>query len=377
MSGLVPGMGSKAPQLEPFAKGSTEYPTPINGSGANMAAGAAGGNTSVLTPIPKTGYVSFLRHTIAGTLTIGTVATTAYVPPLHRLISNYNLSNSLNYPYRNLNGDDVWAWANFTTGRGEQDPIYGSKTLVAPSMTALGAQPFAFTFVDRIGQNDGVNFARFLLSALTTSNDLTISVSWLPFSGLSALQQNGCVISAYTATDTVSAMYMTVPNPQKYYQPNTGIVQQVLGDPTFNNPQQGVNAVNLTPIQGPEFLGLGVQVVDSGGAVDSLVPGTSGISQIEILVNGTVPIKTWSLSDVISKYEELFGRMPSYGYLYLDMSSDLSIPNVMSHVHRKVLSTAKYAQITVQVTLNSSCTAGAGAKINLLKRTQQRYAGNG
>lgn len=221
-----------------------------------------------------------------------------------------------------------------------------------------------------------MNFARFLLSALTTSNDLTISLSWLPFSGLSALEQNGAVISSYTATDAVSAMYMTVPDPTKYFQPNTGVVQQVLGDPTFNNPQVGVNAVNLTPIQGPEFLGLGIQVVNAGGGVDTLAPGTSGISQIELLVNGTIPIKTYSLTDTISKFEELFGRVPQYGYLYLDMSSDLSIPNVMSHIHRKVLSTAKYAQITVQVTLNGNFTAGAGAKINLLKRTQQRYAGN-
>ncbi len=236
--------------------------------------------------------------------------------------------------------------------------------------------PFSFTFIDRIGQNDGVNFARFLLSALTTSNDLTISISWLPFSGLSALQSNGAVFSAYTAIDTVSAMYLTVPNPAKYLQPNTGIVQQVLGDPTFNNPQVGVNAVNLTPIQGPEFLGLGVQVVNSNGTTDTLVPGTSGITQIEILVNGTVPIKTWSLTDLVSEFEKLYGRIPQYGYLYLDMAADLSIPNVMSHTHRKVLSTAKYAQITVQVTLNANFTAGAGAKINLLKRTQQRYSGN-
>ncbi len=376
MAGMVPGM-QKPPPLEPFAKGTTEYPTPINGSGANMAAGSAGGNTSVLTPIPKTGYLSYLRHTISGTLTVGTAATAAYTVPLHRLISNYNLSNSLNYPYRNLNSDDIWEWANVTTGRGEQDSIYGSGTLQMPSVTTVGVKNFSFTFVDRIGQNDGVNFARFLLSALTTSNDLTISIGWLPFSGLSALQQNGAVFSAYTATDSVSAMYLTVPNPSKYLQPNTGIVQQVLGDPTFNNPAVGVNAVNLTPIQGPEFLGLGVQVVNAGGAVDSLAPGTSAISQIEILVNGTVPIKTWTLADLVSKYEELFGRTPSYGYLYLDMASDLSIPNVMSHTHRKVLSTAKYAQITVQVTLNANFTAGAGAKINLLKRTQQRYSGNG
>lgn len=376
MAGMVPGM-QKPPPLEPFAKGTTEYPTPINGSGANMAAGSAGGNTSVLTPIPKTGYLSYLRHRISGTLTVGTAATAAYTVPLHRLISNYNLSNSLNYPYRNLNSDDIWEWANVTTGRGEQDSIYGSGTLQMPSVTTVGVENFSFTFVDRIGQNDGVNFARFLLSALTTSNDLTISIGWLPFSGLSALEQNGAVFTAYTATDSVSAMYLTVPNPSKYLQPNTGIVQQVLGDPTFNNPAVGVNAVNLTPIQGPEFLGLGVQVVHASGAVDSLAPGTSAISQIEILVNGTVPIKTWTLADLVSKYEELFGRTPSYGYLYLDMASDLSIPNVMSHTHRKVLSTAKYAQITVQVTLNANFTAGAGAKINLLKRTQQRYSGNG
>lgn len=376
MTAVMTPPPAKGKTLKAFALGSTEYPTPINGSGAAMAASSVGGNTSPLTPVPKTGYVSEFHYTVSGTLTVGTAATAAYQVPLHRLISNYNLSNSLNYPYRSLNGDDIWEWANVTTQRGEQDPIYGSQTLQMPSVTTTGTKNFSFTFIDRIGQNDGVNFSRFLLSALTTSNDLTISITWLPVSQLSQLQQNGAVFSGYTATCAVSCVYYTVPDQTKYLQPNTGIVQQVLGDPTFNNPQQGVNAVNLTPIQGPEFIGLGVQIVNAGGTLDTLAVGTTAISQIEILVNGTVPIKTYTFADLMVNYEKLFGRVANYGYVFLDMCSDLSLPNVMSHTHRKALSTAKYAQITVQVTLNNNFTAGAGAKINLLKRTQQRYAGN-
>ncbi len=375
MAGMIPGVAPKAPALRPFGEGTVEYPSPINGSGANMAAGAAGGNTSTLTPIPKTGYVSELTYTISGTLTVGTLGT-QYQVPLHRLIQNLTLANSLNYPYRNLNGDDIATWANVTNGRGELDAIYGSQNNEQPVVTSVGVKPFSFTFIDRIGQNNGVNFNRFLLSALTTSNDLTISIQWLPFSALSTLQQNTVVFSGYTATCQVSALYYTVPTPTEFYQPNTGTVQQVLGDPTFNNPQVGANAVNLTPIQGPQFLWLGVQIVNAGGTLDTLAPATTGVSQIEILVNGTVPIKTWTFANLMANYEALFGRVPQYGYIYLDFCSDLSLPNVMSHTHRKVLSTAKFAQITVQVTLNANFTAGAGARINLLKRTQQKYANN-
>ena len=72
----------------------------------------------------------------------------------------------------------------------------------------------------------------------------------------------------------------------------------------------------------------------------------------------------------------MYSKAPKYGYIYIDFSNDLGLVNAMSHTHRKVLSTAKYSQISVNVTLNSNFTAGTGAFINLFKRTQQSYAQN-
>jgi hypothetical protein len=368
-----------APQaqgLKSFAQGTALYPVPI--SSGQLVAGASGGNTSVLRPIPKSGFLSCLRFTISGTLTVGT-AGTAYTVPLWLLISNYTLQNSLNYPYRSLAGADIHEWVRVTQPTGSNDPLVNSSTFNNPVVTSTGAKNFSFSFVDPIGQNDGVNFSRYLLSAMTTSNDLAINITWLAFSNLAVLAVGGGTVAytAYTATCQVSAEYLTVPDPSQYAWPRRNLVQQALGDPSYNSPVVGLNTINLTPIQGPEFTGLGIQVLASGGVPDSLLLATSGITEIDIYVNGTIPLMQFTLADMISRYERLFQRPPAYGYLFIDLSSDLSIPNVMSHTHRKVLSTSKYSQISVRVTLNSNFTPGAGNVINLLKRTQQAYASNG
>lgn len=359
-----------------FAQGTTIFPVPLNGP-SSLPSAAPGGNIARLTPIAKTGFLSALRYTITGTVTVGTAASSAYTVPLWRLLSNYTLQNSLNYPYRSLFGDDIHQWVNVTSGPGAADPITGSATFQNPDMTTTGTKNFSFSFVDPIGQNDGVNFSRYLLSALTTSNDLTIALQWLQFASLAQLQKNGAVISAYTASCQVTAEYLAVPDRNQYEWPDLTLVQQVVGDASYNTPAVGNNTINLTPISGPEFTGLGVQVLSSGGVPDSLVLGASAVDTVDIYVNGTIPLKQYTLADMIGNYERLFGRSPSSGYLYIDLASDLSIPNVMSHTHRKVLSTSNYSQISVKVGLNSNFAPGAGNAINLLKRTQQQYAQNG
>jgi hypothetical protein len=366
-----------------FAEGTSDYPTPIQGLGGALTAAATGGNVSTLTPLPKTGFVGQLNHAISGSLTIGTVGTN-YTIPLHRLIQNYNFQNSLAYPYRSLNGlnslDDLWLWANINQGyTGGLDSIYGSKTLLMPPVTGLTTAPFQFTFTDWIALNDGINFSKYLLSALTNSNDLTLLINWLPAGSLNTALQavgNTAAFTAYTASDAVSCVYDTVPDPDKYYWPNTKVVQQVIGDPSFSQTAQGINSINLTPISGPDFMGLGIQVQSAGGVVDPLTPNGSGISLVRLLVGGSIPLKVFTLSDLIRHYEMRFGRQPNYGYLYLDMTTDLGTPNTLSNVMRKALATTKYAQLTVEVTLNANYTAGAGGRIVLLKRTQQQYSGN-
>lgn len=369
---------AKKPAKKQFAQGTSLYPVPIAGPSGQLTAAANGGNTSLLTPIPKSGFLARLRFNVTGSLTVGTAATTAYTVPLWRLIQNYTLQNSLNYPYRSLNGDDIVEWCRVSdTTSSSNDPTTGSLTFSNPVMTSTGAKNFAFSFTDEIGQNDGVNFSRYLLSAMTTSNDLSIAITWLAIGNISQLQQNSAVISSYTATAAVSAEYLTVPDPNKYEWPRRNLVQQVLGDPSFNTPAaSALNVVNLTPIQGPEFTGLGVQCVASGGGLDPLTSSGGFFSEIDIYVNGTIPLYQFTLADLVSRYERLFGRQPYNGYIFIDFMSDLSIPNVMSHTHRKVLSTAKYSQISVRVTTTANFTAGAGAAIKLLKRTQQSYAQN-
>jgi hypothetical protein len=376
MQATAPAAGGKK-VLKSFAQGTSLFPTPIAGPGGQLTKSGAGGNTSVLTPIPKTGFLARLRYLVTGTLTVSHAWAAAYTVPIWRVINNYTLQNSLNYPYRSLAGDDIREWVRVTNPTGSNDPLINSLTYLAPSAAADATVPFSFCFEDPIGQNDGVNFSRYVLSAMTTSNDLTIQINWATDASLTANLGDGTsTFSAYTATCAVSAEYLTVPDPTEYQWPRRNLVQQVLGDPSFNQPAVGLNVVNLTPIQGPEFTGLGIQVVNAGGTVDTLALATSGISEIDIYVNGTIPLYQFTLADMIKRYEAEFQRVPANGYLYIDLGSDLSIPNVMSHTHRKVLSTSKYSQISVRVTLNNNFTAGAGARINLLKRTQQAYAQN-
>jgi hypothetical protein len=367
-----------------FAEGSVEYPTLIQGLGGALTAAAAGGNVSTLTPVPKTGFVGSVRHVVSGTITVGTTGT-QYTVPLHRLIGNYTFANSLQFPYRSLNGatgttgvDDLWMWNYVNQGRGSQDPIYGSLTSEQPVVTTGGAKAFQFAFTDQVAMNNGINFSKFLLSALTNSNDLSFLISWLPQSALGILGANTVVFTSYTASDQVSAVYQTVPDPDHYYWPDTSVIQQVIGDPSFSaQAAVGVNSINLTPISGPEFLGIGVQIVNTGGTLDTLLPATSAVTQVRLLVAGSIPLKTFSLADLVQAFENLYGRQPAFGYLYIDLMADLCIPNVMSSAMRKVLSTNKYAQLTLEVTLNSNFTPGTGARINLLKRTRQSYASNG
>lgn len=369
-------MPGTPPPLKTFAEGTASFPVPIP-SGSLAVTAPATSRSVMLTPVPKSGFVSLLRFNATGTLNVTTAAATQYNVPLWRLIQNYTLQNSLNYPYRSLNGDDIHEWARITGGVGSQDPITGSLTYENPTVTAIANNvPFAFGWTDHIGQNSGINFSRYLLSALNTSNDLTIVITFLPIGSLAALQQGTAVIGSYSCAIQVSVEYFTVPKPTEYMWPARNIVQQVLGDPSFTNVVQGENDVNITPISGPEFTGLGIQALAAGGALDPMTPAGGFISEVDLYVDGTIPIKQYKFADLVWRYEELFGRSPAGGYIVLDLMSDLSLPNVMSHIHRKVMSTSKYSQITAKVFTTANYTLGAGAKINLLKRTQQKYANN-
>lgn len=382
-SGSAPSGGN----LRTFAEGTTVFPTPIQGLGGSLTATSAGGNISILSPIPATGFLGRLRHNFSGTLVVGTDTGTQYRVPLHRLIQNYTVNNSLTYNYRSLNGgstfaDDLWMWANITGPVGANDPIYNSSTYEAPTVTSTGTKNWAFSFLDQIALNDGVNFSKFLLSCLTNSNQNNISIQWLAQTSTNLgtsgpLSDGTAIFSSYTASDQVSAEYNLVPDPTKFYWPDVSKVQQVIGDQSFNNAvANAANSINLTPISGPAFMGLGLQIINPSGVYDPINVSGNYISQVALYAGGTIPMKIWNQADLVQNFEALYGRAPAYGYYYVDMMSDLSIANVMSRLRRKNLATNQYAQLTLQVTTTSHYTGGSGALINQLKRTYQSYAGN-
>ena len=374
MSALAPSASKKAqPVKKAFALGTSLFPVPISGLGGPLA--YSSGSVSTLTPIPKTGFLGRLRYQCKGTIQFSTAASSSYVVPIWRIIQNYTLQNSLNYPYRSWNGgtvDDLWLAQQVYAAQGGGDPLTSSLNWLGINPSITTAQAFSFTWTDEIWHNPDVNFSRYILSAMTTSNDLTINMTWAP---VTVLQQLGAIVSSFTMGVAATAEFLTVPNPNVYNWPRRNLIQQQIGDPSFNRPAAGLNAINLTPIQGPEFLGLGVQIIDSGAPI-SLAPGTSPLQAINLLVNGSIPLYQWTASDLVANYEKLFRRSPQFGTLFLDFSNDLGLVNAMSHTHRKVLSTAKYSQLTLQVQLSTGFSGAAGSAINLWKRLQASYANN-
>jgi hypothetical protein len=372
MSALAPSAKKQAVK-KAFALGTSLFPVPISGLGGPLI--YSSGSVSTLTPIPKTGFLGRLRYQCKGTIQFSGAASAAYTVPIWRVIQNYTLQNSLNYPYRSWNGgtvDDLWLSQQVYAAQGGGDPLTSSLNFTKIDPTITTAQPFSFSFTDEIWHNADVNFSRYLLSAMTTSNDLTINMTWAP---VTVLQQLGAVVSAFSMGIAVSAEFLTVPNPNEYNWPRRNLIQQQIGDSSYNRPAAGNNAVNLTPIQGPEFLGLGVQILDSGAPI-ALAPNTTPLLSIGLLVNGSIPLYQWTAADLIANYERLFRRSPQFGTLFLDFSNDLGLVNAMSHTHRKVLSTAKYSQLTLAVQLAPSFAGAAGSAINLWKRLQASYANN-
>jgi hypothetical protein len=381
MAVTLPGAQAKPPPLKPFALGTSLYPVPIAGPGRLVY---SPGGSALLTPIPKSGFLAVLRYTMRGVWNLATPSTDSgqnaqLTDPLG-LIKNYNLANSLAYPYRSLSAHDIAQVQAVTSVQGLQGPTTQSLTYSPGGFFSTGTnntdpQEFQVVWEDLIGHNGNLNFARYVLSAMTTSNDLTITFQFVDTTALAKLftLPAGATLGSVQATISVSAEYLTVPDPTVYAWPNRKLVQQWLGDASYNTPQQGLNTINLTPIQGPEFLGLGIEVVDRGANVSYDL--NSPVSGVDIYVNGTIPLMQFTLADLVMRYERMFGRRPDR-YLWLDFSNDLGLVNAMSHLHRKVLSTSKYSQISVNVTLNDNFTGGAGSYINLLKRTQQSYGGN-
>ena len=195
MSAMAPSASSKTAAKKAFALGTSLFPVPISGLGGPLT--YSSGSVSTLTPIPKTGFLGRLRFTCKGTIQFSTAASGAYAVPIWRIIQNYTLQNSLNYPYRSWNGgttDDLWLAQQIYAAAGGSDPLTASANFSAIDPTTTTLQNFAFTWVDEIWHNPDVNFSRYLLSAMTTSNDLTINLTWAP---VTVLQQLGAIVSEF------------------------------------------------------------------------------------------------------------------------------------------------------------------------------------
>lgn len=353
--------GSQASQILPFAYGTSRKPVPVG------VIPFTAGTTQQL-KIPKAGFLSRLRFYFVGAITFGTAGTTAVVP-LWNLIQNYSLANSLGYSYRNMSGDSL-AFCNRIFTKTYQDPILGSPLWVAPNNASTTAnQTISFALRDEIAFNDGLNFDKFMLSAQTLDNDLILSFT---FAAITALNTNTSVVSALSGNIYVTAEYYTVPDVTKYALPDTSVVQQIIDDSTYTAVVAGDNYVHLTPIQGPEFLGVGMQFT-LAGVQDPLTEATN-VQRVRVVVNGTDTIMDWSAADLIQFYVERFGRSPSYGYLYLDFSDDLGMANAMGPVERLAFSTQAYSQIDLLLTLSSSATVTAPSGIKLVKRMQSEVA---
>lgn len=368
-------MATQQQPKSPFAYGTTRRPVPISlGGRLNYPVGTTANITVSLSPIPKSGFLSRLRYEFVGGFTVGTLGTQVNIP-IWNMITNYSLTNSLGYAYRNMVGESMYFMDQIIRGT-PGDPVIAAPTASFPVLTSTGAKTFAVVLYDDIGMNDGINFDRFLLSAQTLDNDLTASFT---YSGTTAPLTTGTGTGALVITPgtffmtcNVTAEYYTVPDTSQYLLPDTSIVQQIIDDPTYTTVVAGVNNINLLPIQGPEFLGVGFQVF-TNGTFDS-ANALTNVLGVQMIANGTDTIMQWTGQDLIQAYYERFNRAPVDGWFYLDFCDDISLPNAMGPVERLVFSTQAYSQLTLQVTLASGTNVTAPNSIKLLKRMQSEVA---
>ena len=365
MGGLAPqlrapnGPAANAAALAPFALGSKEFRRRL--FQIPYASGAIGAQQKV----EKAGWLAETIFDFQGTATV-TTAGTAGTPALLNLVQNYSLNFNSGYPYRNVDGESM-ALIDEVQFAGAYDPVFASPQYQNYSPTSLTAQPIGFIVHDRVAQNLGPNVDKYLLAAHAMNGDLTLQLAF----NTPAQTVANTEVAAITGVFDVHGIFMLDPDYSRFTLPDTSEIQQWIMDTGSVNGTLavGVNSVNLTPIQGPKYLGIFFKVMLGGvGNIPDPQGAAPATQNVQIVLNTGLPLIDVTGRILHNDNTRLYGRKLPAGWYAFDFLSDTGILNLSSPFQRKVLATALLSQLQLNVNINAGVAIGAGNGLKILKR---------
>lgn len=315
--------------------------------------------------IPKTGYIGVMRHRIAGTVTVS-AAGTAGTPNLQNIIASSVLSLSGNYQYRNIDGEQHWLKNNLEFA-GSNDPVSSSPAYLAYNPTSATQQNISLPLRDSIALNDRENLDQFLLAAQARNYDITYDVT---YGSLASIAANTETFSASNLVHYIEGLYLLDPDYSKFMTPDLSTVQQLLKDSSFTNVVVGDNVVPVTPINGPQLIGLGVQC-KYNNVID--LPGVnSHTTNFRLRVNNGQDLYDIPAQDLAAENYERYHRALPFGYYYFDFLDDQGGVNEVTNgpqgpFFERALSTATLSALELIVTVASGTTT-TNSMIKLFKR---------
>lgn len=354
------GPAGNAQNLAPFALGSKEFRRRL--FQIPFASGAIGAQQKV----EKAGWLAQAIFDFQGSAVV-TAAGTAGTPNLANIIQNYSLNFNAGYPYRNVDGESM-AMIDEVQYAGPYDPVYASPQYqVYNPATLTTPQPIGFIIHDHIAQNLGPNVDKYLLAAHAMNGDLTLQLSFNTPVQAAANTETATITGVFD----IHGIFMLDPDYRRFTLPDTGEIQQWIMDTGSVNGTLavGVNSVNLTPIQGPKYLGLFFKVMLGGaGNVPDPQGATPAMQNVQLVLNTGLPLLDVTGRILHNDNTRLYQRKLPNGWYALDFLSDTGILNLSSPFQRKSLATRLLSQLQLNVNINAGTTIGAGNGLKILKR---------
>jgi hypothetical protein len=362
-SGAGHGHGGAERKL-PFAWGSREYARPL--FSIPFAAGALAAQQRVM----KAGWIAKTSvRLISGSANVTAVGT-AGTPLLQNMVQSYRLSFNGGFLYRSLDGDSLMMISEVETF-GSTDPFTGSALFQNYTPTSATNQPIKFCLEDDISLNLGPNVDKFLLAAHARNSDIVLDITF----GNAANVVANTETVALSGTLFFDGIFMLDPDYSHFSLPDVTNVQQWQSDVGYaGTVVVGDNVINITPIQGPEYLQLLFKVQLGGGPPPVLDPGGANPSttRVQLLVNTGEPYLDVAGDLLAYRNQFFYGRLLPKGWYVLNFLDDIGLVNLVSSVARNVLATDYISTLQLIVTLQSGATITAGNQIKLLKRLKYR-----
>lgn len=346
----------------PFQWGSREYARPL--FSIPYVSGALAAQQRII----KAGWIAKMTCRLSGTATVS-AAGSAGTPTLYNLIQSYRLAFNAGFLYRSVDGEGLVMISEVETF-GSIDPYTGSPQYANYSPASATAQPIGFVLEDDIALNLGANVDKFILAAHARNADITLDITFGTPANIAANTETATV----TGTFVFDGIFMLDPDYKHFGLPDLSSTQQWITDAGYSGVMVvGDNTVNLTPVQGPQYLQLLFKIVTQTNTPDPQGV-TPVMTRLQLLINTGEPYI--DIAGALLNYRNtmFYGRKLPTGWYVLNFLDDIGLVNTVSSVARNVLSTDYIATLQMIATIASGTTISTGNQIKLLKRLKYDVA---